>query len=359
MYVVVYAICKNESQFVERWMNSMSEADKIVVLDTGSSDDTVNRLRSKGAYVKEQKIIPWRFDTARNISLSLVPDDADICVCTDLDEVFDKGWRKSLEKVWKDGVTRANYRYTWRFTKEGKEGVVFWAEKIHSRHGYKWTHPVHEVLEWCGDGVQGNMVTAEGVQLNHYPDFSKPRSQYLPLLELSVKEDPDDDRNMHYLGREYMYNSMWDDCIKTLKLHLSMPKATWRDERAASMRYIAKSYLMKNDKNSAMNWYLQSIIEAPYLREPYVDTALMLYNENEWNGVLYFTDCALKISERPKTYICEEASWGGLPHDIRSIAFYNIGQYHEAVKEAEKALSFYPDNVRIKNNIDIIRNKIE
>ena len=75
--------------------------------------------------------------------------------------------------------------------------------------------------------------------------------------------------------------------------------------------------------------------------------------------VLYFTDCALKISERPKTYICEEASWGGLPHDIRSIAFYNIGQYHEAVKEAEKALSFYPDNVRIKNNIDIIRNKIE
>ena len=52
MYVVVYAICKNESQFVERWMNPMSEADKIVVLDTGSSDDTVNRLRSKGAYVK-------------------------------------------------------------------------------------------------------------------------------------------------------------------------------------------------------------------------------------------------------------------------------------------------------------------
>ena len=56
MYVVVYAICKNESQFVERWMNSMSEADKIVVLDTGSSDDTVNRLPSKGAYVSKLQI---------------------------------------------------------------------------------------------------------------------------------------------------------------------------------------------------------------------------------------------------------------------------------------------------------------
>ncbi len=38
--VCVYAICKNEEQFVDRWINSMSEADQIVVLDTGSTDNT-------------------------------------------------------------------------------------------------------------------------------------------------------------------------------------------------------------------------------------------------------------------------------------------------------------------------------
>lgn len=38
MKIVVYAICKNEEQFVDRWMDSMSEADEIVVLDTGSSE---------------------------------------------------------------------------------------------------------------------------------------------------------------------------------------------------------------------------------------------------------------------------------------------------------------------------------
>ena len=47
--VWVYAICKNESQFVDRWMDSMSEADRVVVLDTGSEDDTVQRLRERGA----------------------------------------------------------------------------------------------------------------------------------------------------------------------------------------------------------------------------------------------------------------------------------------------------------------------
>lgn len=359
MYIVVYAICKNESKFVDRWMDSMSEADKVVVLDTGSDDDTAERLRERGAYVVTEKIQPWRFDTARNRSLELVPEEADICVCTDLDEVFEKGWRENLENAWKPGATQAKYRYTWSFTKDGREGVVFWIEKIHSRHGYKWIHPVHEVLKWVGEGTPGSFVTAEGVQLNHHPDHLKSRGQYLPLLELSVEEDPDDDRNMHYLGREYMYKSQWDNCIKTLKRHLTMPSATWKDERAASMRYIAKSYMMKNDKAAALSWYLQSIIEAPYLREPYIDTALMLYDEKNWNGVLYFTDCALKITERPKTYICEEASWSGLPHDIRSIALYNTGRPHEALSEAEKAASFYPGNERIKNNIEFFKSEID
>ena len=40
MNIVVYAICKNEVQFAQRWMCSMSEADQVVVLDTGSDDGT-------------------------------------------------------------------------------------------------------------------------------------------------------------------------------------------------------------------------------------------------------------------------------------------------------------------------------
>ena len=69
MKIVVYAICKNEAQFVDRWMDSMSEADEVVVLDTGSSDDTVQRLRDRGARVEVEVISPWRFDTARNRSM--------------------------------------------------------------------------------------------------------------------------------------------------------------------------------------------------------------------------------------------------------------------------------------------------
>lgn len=352
--VWVYAICKNESQFVDRWMDSMSEADRVVVLDTGSEDDTVQRLRERGAVVAVEEIVPWRFDTARNRSLELVDEDADICVCTDLDEVFHPGWREKLERVWTPGVGRVSYRYTWSFNPDGSEGVTFWYEKIHARHGYQWVHPVHEVLEWTGEGREGPKVTAEGIQLDHHPDPKKSRAQYLPLLELSVREAPNDDRNVHYLGREYLYRRRWDDCIRTLKGHLALPTATWRDERAASMRYIAKAYWNKGEKAQARDWYLRAITEAPYLREPYMDLAFMLYLQGEWEGVLYFTACALAITQRPRSYICEASAWGSLPHDLRSMAFYRMGAYDQAVEEVRKALAIEPGNERLRKNLEFM-----
>ena len=358
MKIVVYAICKNEARFAERWVQSMSEADEIVVLDTGSEDDTPRRLREKGVKVVREAIVPWRFDKARNRSLELVSEDADICVCTDLDEVFEPGWRKHLEEAWKEGAGQARYRYTWSFTKEGEEGVVFWIEKAHRRFGYQWVHPVHEVLRWTGEGSPGVMVTAEKVQLNHFPDPQKSRSQYLPLLELSVEEEPEDDRNMHYLGREYMYKGRWDDCIRTLKKHLAMPTALWADERAASMRYIAKAYLRKGEEKKARDWYLQAIVQAPHLREPYMDLAQVLYEEKEWEGVLYFTGCALEITKRPRTYICEAASWGSLPHDLRAMAFFYTGRMEEALSEEKKALAMEPENQRFQGNTALLEKKI-
>ena len=359
MKVVVYAICKNEEAFVERWMDSMSEADQVVVLDTGSTDTTVEKLRQRGAQVTVETISPWRFDTARNRSLELVPEDADICVCTDLDEVFHSGWRAQLEEAWVPGAGQATYRYTWSFNPDGSEGVVFWYEKIHARRGYRWVHPVHEVLAWTGEGQPGQTVVAGGVQLDHHPDPAKSRGQYLPLLELSVEEDPEDDRNVHYLGREYMFRGRWDDCIRTLEHHLAMPKATWRDERAASMRFIAKSCLGKGEPERARDWYFRAIAEAPHLREPWVELAQLLYDEEEWDGVLYLTGRALAITHRPRTYICEAAPWGSLPHDLRCIAFFRTGRRVQALEEARKALALEPGNERLRGNVALLEQEME
>lgn len=44
--VCVYAICKDEMKFLDKWLDSMSEADYIVVLDTGSIDGSYEFLKN-------------------------------------------------------------------------------------------------------------------------------------------------------------------------------------------------------------------------------------------------------------------------------------------------------------------------
>ena len=198
------------------------------------------------------------------------------------------------------------------------------------------------------------MAVAQGVQLDHHPDPQKSRGQYLPLLELSVAEDPEDDRNLHYLGREYLYYGRWDDCIRTLTRHLALPKAVWRDERAASMRYIAKANAKKEERDEARDWYLRAAAEAPHLREPWVDLAMLLYEDQEWDGVLYATACALKIRERPRTYICEAEAWGSLPHDLRCQAYYHTGRLPQALEEARLALAAAPSDPRLAGNAALL-----
>ena len=353
MKICVYAICKNEQAFAERWMASMGEADAVYVLDTGSTDDTVAKLTALGAQVTVERIDPWRFDTARNRSLALVPEDADICVCTDLDEVFHPGWRALLETAWQAGTTRAAYRYTWNFLPDGSEGHVFFVDKIHARHGYRWVHPVHEVLS-PNAALQERRVVVAGMQLDHHADPSKSRGQYLPLLELAVEEDPHNDRNMHYLGREYCFAGDWKRCAETLRRHLAMPEATWADERCASMRYLARAELMLGNEMVAEQWLLRACAEAPHLREPWLDYAKLLYLREDFDGMTFLARKALALADRPRTYICEADAWGFLPYDLLALGCFYTGRREEALKAAREAARLAPYDERLQKNVKAI-----
>ncbi len=329
----------------------MSEADEIVVLDTGSTDDSVDLLRSLGVKVERRLINPWRFDIARNISLSLVSPDTDICVCTDLDEVFEEGWRGKLENAWLKGVTQARYNYIW--SHEGK-GVQFYGEKIHAYGCFEWIKPVHEVLKFTGKGKQKQVIAP--VTLHHYPDYTKPRSSYLPLLELAVKEDPNDDRSTHYLGREYMFYAQYQKAIDTLLSHLSMPTATWKDERSASLRYIGRCYQAMNNYQDAERYFAFSVMETPYLREGYIEYARLLFAQNSYNGCVFLLQKALEITQRSLTYISEPFAWGEEPYDLLALSYYALGDYQNALKAGERAVTINPTS-RLIQNLEFYKSK--
>ena len=352
--IAVYAISKNESKFVKRWYESMKEADAIYVLDTGSDDDTVSLLKNFGVNVRVKTFNPWRFDIARNESLNMIPDDFDICVCTDLDEVFVSGWREKLEEIWNKNVTRLRYNYNWSLDEDNRPLVNFYIEKIHSRNGYKWTHPVHEVLTYIGDEKEVFLTTDE-ITVNHFPDSNKSRSSYLPLLELSVEEDPNDDRNIHYLGREYMYYGKWNECIDTLIKHLNLKSATWKDERCASMRFIARSYKNLKRYDEARMWLEKAINEAQYLRDPYVEMALLEYDLSNFGEVIKYCDLALQIKDHTKSYINEVFSFDHTIYDLLSVSYYYLNDIENSIKYSDIAVKMSPKDERLINNNKIIK----
>lgn len=353
--IYVYAICKNEEKFVDRWVDSMSEADGIFVLDTGSEDKTVQKLKKRKVNVTTKIIKPWRFDVARNESLKLVPQDADICVCTDLDEVFEKDWRKKLEESWKDDTTRCRFVYNWSL-KNDKPQVSFYYEKTHTRDNYKWVNPVHEILEYQKE--KENIITVNEIVLNHYPDNTKSRSSYLSLLELSVKENPNNDRNMHYLGREYMYYKRYNEAIDTLIKHLNLESATWKDERSASMRFIARSYIGLKRYDEALLWLDKAINETPYLRDPYMEKAIYLYQLGKYEEIIPLINKALEIEVNERYYINEVFTFDYTAYDLLSIAYFYINDLVSALYYSEKALKMEPNDERLKNNNKIIKEAI-
>lgn len=348
--VTVYAICKNEEKFVDRWINSMREADNIVVLDTGSTDNTVNKLKERGAIVQTKTIFPWRFDTARNESLKLIPKNTDICVCTDLDEVFEKGWRQKLEDSWQKDTSQLRYTYVWNILPSGKDGITFLYEKIHALNGFKWIHPVHEVLNYSST-TPLKIATNKDIVLRHYANPTKSRGQYLSLLELSVKENPLSDRNTHYLGREYMFYKRYPEAIKTLKRHLRLKTSTWAEERSASCRFIGDCYFALNRPKQAKFYYKKAVAESIATREPYLSLALFYYNKQDYVSCLVTLNAMLQITEKTMSYITNPNCWNELPYDMQSFCYYKLNNIQKAKLSAQQALSINPNDERIKNNV--------
>ncbi|MEA4919571.1 MAG: glycosyl transferase family 2 [Clostridiaceae bacterium] len=350
LQVAVYAICKNESKHIKRWMQSVNEADGIFVLDTGSDDDSVQMLRNLGAAVRTAVITPWRFDTARNMSLDAVPQNFDICVCCDLDEVFTPGWRQGVESAWVPGCQQLRYPFVYQVEPNGEESF-FYRNLIHSRKRFKWQYPIHETLLYTGKAALST-ITTDNFKLYHYPDKEKPRLNYLPLLEAACAENPDNLRMLHYLGREYLYRRLYDKAVEQLSLHALI--CQWPEERSASLRYLGRSLEALGRTEDAEKAFIDAVKACPWIREPYAELSYNYYKHGKLGGCLDMSLGALAIATPSKQYLNEAFAWGSMLWDLASISAFKLGYTERAFFYAKKALELSPDDPRLLENIEMI-----
>ena len=194
------------------------------------------------------------------------------------------------------------------------------------------------------------------VKLKHYPDPSKSRSYYLPLLELAVAEKPEEARNYHYLGREYMFVGQWEKSIQMLQKHLQL--AGWKEERSASMRFLARDCRALDRVQETKSWLYRAIAETPGIREPYTEMAKLMYDEEDWPGIWHMVSDALKIAER-SSYINEPWCWDYTLYDLGALASYYLGLKKVSLEYAKKALEMRPGDGRLQSNLALIEKDLE
>lgn len=347
MKVAVYTIALNEAAHVERWANSAVDADYRVVADTGSTDDTVERLTRAGVSVHRIAIRPWRFDDARNAAMALIPDDVDVCCSMDMDRWLAPGWRAKLEAAWTPETTALFCRTVYPKSVDDLTPLRAWPTKnFHHRWGYRFRRPVHEALVYSGD----KEITSDCAAIVMYEvqDLTKPtRQSYLPLMEAAHKEDPDDAQICFWLARDLMGAKQHERAIELLHRYLGLPSSKWREERSEAMRYLAR---MQAEETVA--WLDKARMEAPNRREIWLDLAEQFHAKADWLNLFWACTNGIEKTHRTGSYLDDAHCWGFRLFDLGAIAAWHLNAMDRAVEWGRKALELDPANQRLKNNLD-------
>ena len=147
-------IVKNEGQTIERVLDcAKAFADEMVVVDTGSTDDTIAKAKAMGAQVHYFSWID-DFAAARNYSFSKCAGDWIIWL--DGDDVISPDNQKRIldlkQTVLNDELEAVYLRYLYPPFRQWRERIA--RRDLFVEGKLKWKEPVHEFI----DGVDGRKV---------------------------------------------------------------------------------------------------------------------------------------------------------------------------------------------------------
>lgn len=207
MNVTLYAICKNEEKNVQKFIENSKKFYDTVVVDTGSTDDTVNLLRDAGITVYEhpQSVEEFDFAAARNKALSYV--ETEWAFSLDFNEDVTNF---SPEKYTNEELSRYScikhrrYDDNDGYVKESYEVHV----RFHRKDNYKWMMSVHEqprFIESENISKEEHLESDIGITKKIFKTIDK-ELFYLSICERESEKNPNDSFYCFFIFNHY-YNT--------------------------------------------------------------------------------------------------------------------------------------------------------
>lgn len=369
-------IARNEARHLPRLFDSLREyssrGGEIVLVDTGSEDDTIALARDAGARVvsagarfssdlnrnvaqeiqtafgHENEVLPveagqrlFDFSAAREFAAAQVerdfvfmPDAGDELLHFDCDWLDDK--LKNREA--------AGFRYWLQY---GAAQLI--QTRFYDRRLQQWRGRVHEALfEREGDeagvlrAAAPSILDCEKERLwlrHHKAEKARP---YLAGLALDALAEPDNARFQHYLGREIFYFGKWRSAIVLLLKHAENPSA-WSAERNESLCLAGQCFEALKDDEAAAREYSRAHEIDNSRREPLLRLARLHSRRGEFERCVEACRAALEIQARGAFAEADE-NFSHLPHALLYWSLFWVGEREEAKSHWRQCRAMAPDD---------------
>jgi glycosyltransferase involved in cell wall biosynthesis len=284
MRLWISMIVKNEASCLGACLESVKDADGILVVDTGSTDDTPDIAKRYTPHVSVGEYT-WcdHFADARNFALDCIEevDAEDYWVLSiDADETLEPG---GIQRI-REAISASPLARALSVTMQADgSGDSFTYPRLF-RKGVFWKGVGHEAPDAPSQGP-ANVTITFGYSEAHKQD---PERMFRTMTKaVEVERSP---RNLYYLAREYWYRKNYT--VAVMLFQEVTLKSQWKPERADAYLYISRCFWALSRGDDAREACAQALLINSNFKEACLFMAELSwdYNAPQWRGMAATAD---------------------------------------------------------------------
>ncbi|WP_338708081.1 glycosyltransferase family 2 protein [Paenibacillus amylolyticus] len=348
-------IVKNEERTLARCLDSVAGiADEIVIVDTGSSDRTMDIAAQ---YTDQVYTYEWTEDFAAARNESFAKATQEYILWLDADDVLLPAERAKLEVLKQQlpsgGKTEAvilNYTLA-----EGAEGSPLVTDRrlrlVKRDAGCRWHGRLHEQLSF----PRGEVITAD-IAVTHRREAGHHSARNVRILRKWIAEEGvAQGRLLFYYAGECYDRQRYAAAVRGYMKLLEQPSG-YREDRLIACARLAECYERLGEPGRKLGALLQSF----QYDLPHADLccaiAACFHERQEPVSAIYWYMQAVDVSSRdpglrPVPMACR--TW--LPHARLSLCYAHLGNWEQALMHNTKAREYLPNDPGLLAN----RQKLE
>lgn len=333
--------------------------DELVVVDTGSTDDSVEIARAAGASVHHFEWID-DFAAARNFAAShatcgwVTYLDADDRVPPASQAAF-RALKRELPELKQVDLVQIPYRYNfWPWDSEMCVARFDITRVFRNGAGVAWRGRVHELVP----DRPGRMIRRGECWVDHRQPLGrvagKPERN-LRLLRMALEDGDASLRTHYFIGTELRVLGREAEAIASFReaLLLEMPD----NVRYGILLNLADCMTTPEREAERLALLKQALSLDPTRAAAHVRLGVHHYERRQWAAAAEYLTAAIGCPP-PADGNYNELEYSWFPRDCLVVCLTELGRFEEAIEAAELALIDNPEADRVRTNIERLRTKI-